>query len=371
MKSNDVRTPTDRPLRHPPGNEGEVKSLIDRLAEASTTEPGNLGFEPYVHLTDPRKIVLLERYADVGALAAHRETPHLQKLVLDKIVPQLESRVLKTFTVDTETGVKAMDTTTNRYTDAFRNLHVGAGPLILPNAWDVGSALGYLAAGFPAIGTTSFGLAASAGSPDGGRSTRAATVELTTTLRSLPVPISADIEDGYSDDPAEVAALVVELRIAGVNLEDSTHERLVAPESHAAKIAAIKAADPDVFVNARIDTYWLGQSADTEETLRRAWAYIAAGADGIFVPALAEPSQIRTITEAASVPVNLLPVPGRSVAELADLGVRRLSTGSLPYRAAIDAAVNAATSLRDGLPPVQATPYQEAQQRLVAYQQGK
>lgn len=87
-----------------PGSESEVKSLIARLTSASTAEPGNLGFEPYVSLDDPRRIVLLERYADAAALAAHRETPHFQQLVLDKIIPLLESRVLETFTVDDEEG---------------------------------------------------------------------------------------------------------------------------------------------------------------------------------------------------------------------------------------------------------------------------
>lgn len=261
--------------------------------------------------------------------------------------------------------------TSNSYADVFRRLHQGSGPLVLPNAWDVGSALGFVAGGFEAIGTTSFGVAASSGSPDGGRSTREATAALVAALRSLPVPISADVEDGYADDPAEVAAFVARLGIAGINIEDSTDEQLVSPETHAAKINAIKAASPDVFVNARIDTYWLGQSADTAETLRRATAYIAAGADGIFVPAVAEPADIRTITAAVDVPVNILPVPGRTLAELADLGVRRLSSGSLPYRAAIDAAVNAAAALRDGRPPVQATPYPEAQQRLVDFRHGR
>ena len=254
---------------------------------------------------------------------------------------------------------------------AFRALHEGPAPLVLPNAWDVGSALGFVVAGFPAVGTTSFGVAAAEGSPDGGRSTREATAALAARLLRLPVPVTADVEDGYSDDPDEVASYLAELGVAGVNIEDSTDERLVAPDRHAAKVAAIKAASPDLFVNARVDNYWLGQSANLDEALIRARAYVEAGADGIFVPGISRPDEIRTLTATLTVPVNVLPVPGMTVRELADLGVRRVSTGSLPYRAAIDAGVDVAIRLCDGETPPKATPYPQAQGRLVAYRDGK
>ncbi|HEX5493903.1 MAG TPA: isocitrate lyase/phosphoenolpyruvate mutase family protein, partial [Mycobacteriales bacterium] len=149
----------------------------------------------------------------------------------------------------------------------FRELHDGPLPLLLPNAWDVGSALGFLAAGFPAIGTTSFGIAAAGGDPDGGRSTGPATRELAEKLAVLPVYISADVEDGYGDDPAEVAAYVAGLGVAGVNIEDSSGQRLVDPAVHAAKITAIKMRDPDLYVNARVDTYWLNREATVPATL--------------------------------------------------------------------------------------------------------
>jgi 2-methylisocitrate lyase-like PEP mutase family enzyme len=249
----------------------------------------------------------------------------------------------------------------------FRELHAGALPLLLPNAWDVASALAFAEAGFPAIGTTSFGVAAAAGSPDGGRATRAATAELARRLARLPVHVSADIEDGYDDDPDAVAAYVAELGVAGVNVEDSTGEALVAPEAHAAKVAAIRRRSPEVFVNARVDTYWLGQDATVPATLERALAYVEAGADGVFVPGASDPDDLRALTSAIPVPVNVLAVPGRSLAELRDLGVRRVSTGSLPYRAAIDAAVEVAAAVRDGRPVPPATPYPEMQERLVRF----
>jgi 2-methylisocitrate lyase-like PEP mutase family enzyme len=103
----------------------------------------------------------------------------------------------------------------------FADLHRAPLPLLLPNAWDVPSALVLAEGGHPAIGTTSFGLAASLGGPDGERSTRDAGLRLAAELRRVPVQVSVDIEDGYSDDPAEVAAYVAELGglgVAGVNL---------------------------------------------------------------------------------------------------------------------------------------------------------
>ena len=175
----------------------------------------------------------------------------------------------------------------------FRDLHDGALPLLLPNAWDVASALAFAEAGFPAIGTTSFGVAASGGEPDGGRTSRDATLALARRLTALPCHVSADVEDGYDDDPGRVADYVAELGVAGINLEDSTGERLVAPAAHAAKVAAVKARVPELFVNARVDTYWLGQDATVAATLARAAAYVEAGADGIFVPGATEPADLR------------------------------------------------------------------------------
>jgi len=249
----------------------------------------------------------------------------------------------------------------------FRDLHHGTSPLLLPNAWDVASALAFVDAGFPAVGTTSFGVSASGGTPDAGRTSRVATQTLVHQLRALPAFVTADIEDGYSDDPADVADFVAGLGAAGVNIEDSTNEQLVAPSAHAAKVAAIKAAAPDVFVNARVETYWLGKDATVEQTLDRALAYVDAGADGIFVPGATDPAVIEKLTSAIPLPVNVLVVPDLTLAQLGDLGIRRVSTGSLPYRAAIDAAVRVASAVRDGEPVPKATPYPQAQARLEQY----
>ena len=186
----------------------------------------------------------------------------------------------------------------------------------------------------------------------------------------LPVLVSIDCEDGYADDPAEVAAYVAEvaaLGVAGVNLEDSAAGRLVDPSATAEKYAAVKAAAPQVFLNARIDTYWFHQDESVEATLARATAYVAAGADGVFVPGLADPDAVRALAAGLTVPLNLLPVPGRSLADLAALGVRRVSTGSLPYRAALATAVEAAAAVRDGSSLPASVPYDDLQAGLTAY----
>lgn len=250
---------------------------------------------------------------------------------------------------------------------SFRDLHYQDAPLLLPNAWDAGSAIAFADAGFGAIGTTSFGVGAAAGRPDGARASRDATTRLVRALAGLPAYISADIEDGYSDDPGEVADYVAALGADGVNIEDSTGEALIDPARHAAKIAAIKKRAPGVFVNARADNYWLGQDATVPAVLERAKAYADAGADGVFVPGASAPDDLSALAGRIPVPVNVLAVPSLTIGDLARLGIRRVSTGSLPYRAATDAAVSVATRIRDGDKPPAATPYPRAQARLAAY----
>ena len=250
---------------------------------------------------------------------------------------------------------------------SFRELHFLDVPLLLPNAWDVGSALAFVAAGFRAVGTTSFGVNASTGRPDAEGASREASLALIGRLRVLPVFVTADIEDGFSDDPAEVADLVAGLGVAGVNIEDSAGGRLVDPAVAAAKIAAIKQAVPDVFVNARVDSFWFNEDATVPAVRDRALAYADAGADGVFVPGAADPATLEQLASAIPLPLNVLVVPGLALAELGALGVRRVSTGSLPYRVAIDAAVGVATAVRDGRPLPAATSYAESQQRLVDF----
>lgn len=248
---------------------------------------------------------------------------------------------------------------------SFADLHRPGAPLVLPNAWDLGSAIALVGAGFPALGTTSLGVLAAHGLPDAARTGLDLTRRLLTDLdeAGLGVPVTCDLEDGFSDDPGRVADLVASLPVAGVNLEDATAGALVDPHRHAARIRAVKDAAPHVFVNARTDTRWLGVEAgpDVAETVHRLRIYRDAGADGVFVPGALDPAQIEAVVAAVDAPVNVLASPDLSVARLAGLGVARISTGSLLYRVALTAALEAADAVRSGAPVPAALPYDRVQ----------
>ncbi|MEW1736435.1 isocitrate lyase/phosphoenolpyruvate mutase family protein [Nocardia beijingensis] len=237
--------------------------------------------------------------------------------------------------------------------EIFRDLHHRALPLVLPNAWDFASAALLANEGFPAVGTTSLGVAAAAGLTDGVGVTKVETFAAARRLARLPIPVTVDIEGGFDERPEAVAHLAERLAacgIAGVNLEDSrAGSALADPRHHALLIGAIKDRTPELFVNARVDTYWLGlDHGSTHERVRR---YAAAGADGVFVPGLTDPARIERIVAATELPVNVLySASGPGVATLANLGVRRISTGSLLYRAALSAAVDVARAVRNDAP---------------------
>ena len=254
----------------------------------------------------------------------------------------------------------------SRPAPTFTELHAGPGLLLLPNAWDVASALALVADGAPAVGTTSLGVAAAGGVRDGSSAVRGRTVELLRRLAALPVPVTADLGDGFADDPADVAALVGELAVAGVNLEDSSSGLLVDPGRHAAKVAAVKDRCPGVFVNARVDTFCLGQDASSAATVGRALRYVAAGADGVFVPGRLSEEQIRVLVGALPVPLNVLATADHALPRLAELGVRRVSTGSLLARVALDSAVAAVRRLQAGAPAPTATSYEVVDARTAA-----
>ncbi|WP_369030480.1 isocitrate lyase/PEP mutase family protein [Streptomyces adonidis] len=251
---------------------------------------------------------------------------------------------------------------------AFAALHHRDEPLLLPNAWDHASAVALAAQGFAAIGTTSLGVAAAVGLPDGTAATRDQTLQLALNLGTEDFLLSVDAEGGFSQDPCRVGEFARELSVVGavgINLEDGNGEGGPGPVAlHAAKIAAVKAAAPDLFVNARTDTYWLGDRRSPDlarDTMARLDAYQQAGADGVFVPGLTDPEQIAALVERVDVPLNILYSPtGPTVAQLGDLGVRRVSLGSLLYRRALGAAVEALTDIRAGrVPKGEAPSYDE------------
>ncbi|GAA3270591.1 isocitrate lyase/phosphoenolpyruvate mutase family protein [Dactylosporangium vinaceum] len=220
----------------------------------------------------------------------------------------------------------------------FASLHVPGKPLVLPNVWDVAGARALVAAGFRAVGTTSLGVAASHGLPDGEDATLDETLRLVSRLATLPVLVTADIERGS----VAAAVAAAEAGAVGVNVEDAFGDAAV----HASLIRDIKRAVPGLFVNARTDTHWL-RAGDIGEAVRRMRMYRDAGADGVFVPGVREPGDIARLVAAADVPLNVLAQPGGlTVAELGGLGVARISLGSLLFRAALAAVVETAVAVR-------------------------
>ncbi|WP_436495230.1 isocitrate lyase/PEP mutase family protein [Actinokineospora sp. HUAS TT18] len=238
----------------------------------------------------------------------------------------------------------------------FAELHRGR--FVLPNAWDVASALLLADAGFPAIGTTSLGVTAAAGVPDGSNDSPELTMALARALSGrLSVPLTVDLEGGYSDDPravAELAVELVELGVAGINLEDGHRTA----EAQAAIVSAVAAAAPGLFINARTDTYWLGYGG-IDETVRRLAVYRDAGASGVFVPGMTSAADVAVVVEAIRLPLNILWQPEIPA------GVTRVSTGSALYRHALASALAVAESARDGGRPTStAISYDELQVKL-------
>lgn len=246
---------------------------------------------------------------------------------------------------------------------AFRALHVPGKPLVLFNIWDAGSAGAVAAAGAPAIATGSWAVAAVHGAGDG------ETLPLELVLANLArivgtvgVPVTLDLESGYGTDPQGVGRSVGQAIIAGavgLNIEDSVPgARTLRPvEEAAARYAAARQAADEVgvnaFLNARTDVFLLADGGHdmglVEEALARADAYAAAGADGLFVPGLADPALIGAVTARSPLPVNVM--MGKAtppVSALAALGVARVSHGHGPYveaMQALEAAARAAMGI--------------------------
>ena len=214
----------------------------------------------------------------------------------------------------------------------FRALHWVGEPLLLPNAWDHASAAAFASLGFPAVGTTSLGVAAAAGLRDGAGAAADETVELAIALCGGPFYVSADIEGGFSDDPGAVAALCVRLfeaGVVGVNIEDGRADGgLRAVADHAAIVGAVTEAVPDLFVNARTDVAWLGVGG-VDDAIARVQAYADAGADGVFVPGVTDRGELSSIASAVDVPLNALLVARWAVG--CRTGLARCAPGELRF----------------------------------------
>ncbi|MGZ6141871.1 MAG: isocitrate lyase/PEP mutase family protein [Myxococcales bacterium] len=234
---------------------------------------------------------------------------------------------------------------------AFRALHQ-SGCFVLPNPWDPGSAVYLHHLGFKALATTSAGFAFSQGLCDNAVPRDLMLRHLEEMVRATPLPVNADFQGGYADEPegvAESVALCVRTGVAGLSLEDSKgaglYDRALAVE----RIRAARAAAPDVVLTARCEAFLVGAPDAARIALDRLPAFAEAGADCLYAPGVRDPQTISAIVKAvAPRPVNVLAgAPGVTVAQLAALGVRRISVGGALARAAWGGFVRAARELAE------------------------
>jgi 2-methylisocitrate lyase-like PEP mutase family enzyme len=236
--------------------------------------------------------------------------------------------------------------------ELLRSLHVPGDPLVLPNAWDVATARAVVEAGYPAVATTSGGVAAALGYED--HEAAPAEEMLAAAARiagGVDVPTTVDAESGYGLEPADLVAALGEARVAGCNLEDTDHSSgtvrtaFVQAERLAAVREAARKAGYPLVINARIDVFLADfhggaerpQAELVDEALGRARAYFEAGVDCVYPIALWQPDALRAFVAGAPGPVNALAIPrAPSPAELGELGVARVSWGGLLQRASVE-----------------------------------
>jgi 2-methylisocitrate lyase-like PEP mutase family enzyme len=248
--------------------------------------------------------------------------------------------------------------------DLLRSLQRPGAPLLLPNAWDVATARAVVAAGFPVVATTSGGVAATLGYGDHeGAPANEMLAAAARIARGVDVPVTVDAEAGYGMEPAELVAALRTAGAAGCNLEDTDHAAGVLRDRdrHAEWLAAVRqAASEDGYrlvINARVDVFlgpfFAGAGPGTQEelipeSLRRANAYLEAGADCVYPIALWETDALRRFTSEVGGPVNVIRLPQTpSLAEVAALGVARVSWATLLYRDAMARFEEQLASLRE------------------------
>lgn len=244
--------------------------------------------------------------------------------------------------------------TTSAY-ETFRHLHFGDTPLLLPNPWDIGSARLLASIGFQALATTSSGHAATLGRLDGRVSKEEALEHAAEIVAATDLPVSADLENGYADDPGGVAATVrdaIAAGLAGCSIEDyagpdvdDIYERALAVERVEAAAEAAHGGPDRLMLTARAENF-IHDRPDLDDTIARLQAYEAAGADVLYAPGLTDPADIGRVVQSVGIPVNVLALPGvPPVAELAALGVKRVSVGGAFSLVGIGAVGRAAREL--------------------------
>ncbi len=246
--------------------------------------------------------------------------------------------------------------TPHEQAQALRQAHAAPEPLVLVNAWDAASARVVAATpGCRAIATASWSIAAAHGLPDGETLTLDAMLRAVNVIaRAVELPVTADLERGYGDAGATVAA-AVEAGAVGCNLEDGDPDGTLTPaDDHAARVAAARAStDVPVVINARTDAFLKGIEDPLDTAVERGKAYLAAGADCIFVPGVRDAETLQALVRRIRGPVSILGGPGTPpLAELARIGIARVSYGPGPMGVAMAALRDAAATLiRGGDPP--------------------
>ena len=241
---------------------------------------------------------------------------------------------------------------------AFRALHERDGAFIIPNPWDVGTARLLQSLGFEALATTSAGFAFSIGKPDGTVDRETMLAHAADMAAATDLPVSADLENGYGDDPADVAEtvrLAVSAGLAGCSVEDVAARRQQAPYEISLAAERVRAAaevahslGSPFLLTARAENYVIGHP-DLRDTIARLQAFQAAGADVLFAPGLKSKDDIISVVRSVDRPVNVvmgLQGVQLSLAELSEIGVKRVSVGSALSRAALGAFLRAAREMR-------------------------
>ena len=241
---------------------------------------------------------------------------------------------------------------------AFVALHASSAPFVIANAWDAGSARMLAGMGFPAIATSSGASAKSMGKADGQLTRDEVLAHLRAVVGACDVPVSADLENGFGDDPTEVAEsfrLAAETGIVGGSVEDGlrgeggVYELELAAERVAAAREATRGLPYRFVLTARCENF-LRECMDLDDTIRRLQAYERMGADVLFAPGLRTLDQVKAVCESVGVPVNfMVGIPGASfsVEELAQAGVKRISVATSLYSVAMRAAKAAAQEILD------------------------
>jgi 2-methylisocitrate lyase-like PEP mutase family enzyme len=240
----------------------------------------------------------------------------------------------------------------------FLRLHRPGQPLLLPNPWDAGSARVLAWLGFEALATTSSGFAATLGLRDGSVTRDQAIGHAALIVGATPLPVSADLENGFADEPegvAQTVAAAIGAGLAGCSIEDFTgrtdepiYDSSLAVARVAAAAEAAHTGSRRLVLTARAENHLHGRD-DLADTITRLQRYAEAGADVVYAPGLTRSGDIREVVRSAGRPVNVLAMPGvPTVAELADLGVARISVGGAFAYAALGALVEAARELRTG-----------------------